>query len=54
MTASVYGIDEDSKGIPHDGAIVRIRKIWAPRLFMNQACQFTTSLDSITVQDNRS
>jgi hypothetical protein len=50
MTASVYGADEKSSGIPSDGSIIRVQRVWKLELFAEHSCQFTTSLSSIVVE----
>lgn len=50
ITASVYGVDRQTKGIPKDGKIVSIGSVWSLKLFLNQSCQLTTNLESIKIE----
>jgi hypothetical protein len=49
-TTSLYGVDENTAGIPADGSTVLVERMWAMKLFNSQSCQLTTSLRYIRVE----
>jgi hypothetical protein len=50
VTASLYGVDESTAGMPLDGAIVCVTRMWSLKLFSNHACQLSTSVDSVRTE----
>ncbi|KAE8999348.1 hypothetical protein PR003_g19394 [Phytophthora rubi] len=51
IAATIFGSTAESAGIPPDGAVVTINNPTKLRLFMDKACQLTTKLTDLEVEN---